>query len=339
MTRRHVPLHHFPFRTGPWIAVVLVLTCGTRLSAQTPNSQDCFGATPMCQSTYSEANSPVGTGNYPDEINNAISCLGGGEVAGQWYTFTVQNSGQFCFSIVPNNLANDYDWAVFNLTNATCADIFNTASLQVSCNFSGVSGVTGANGLSGVQNNPCIQVLTGQTYVLYVSNWSQSPFGYTLTTQVQGSTASIFDSTPPSLTNAMAPDCGASSFPITFSELILCNSIQPTDFAVSGPGGPYTVTAVTSALCAAGGDQDNTFVLTVSPPLTEEGTYTFSTVGPVNDLCGNSSSPTSVTLDLEAALALDPVITPSGCGGPLPRVRSKRTRREEQAPCTTRSTP
>ena len=104
----------------------------------------------MCQSTYSEANSPVGTGNYPDEINNAISCLGGGEVAGQWYTFTVQNSGQFCFSIVPNNLANDYDWAVFNLTNATCADIFTTASLQVSCNFSGVSGVTGANGLSGV---------------------------------------------------------------------------------------------------------------------------------------------------------------------------------------------
>ncbi len=269
----------------------------------------------MCQSTYSEANSPVGTGNYPNEINNAISCLGGGEVAGQWYTFTVQNSGQFCFSIVPNNLANDYDWAVFNLTNATCADIFTTASLQVSCNFSGVSGVTGANGLSGVQNNPCIQVLTGQTYVLYVSNWSQSPFGYTLTTQVQGSTASIFDSTPPSLNNTVVPDCAASSFGISFSELILCSSIQPSDFTVSGPGGPYTVTGVTSALCAAGGDQDNNFILTVSPPLSEEGTYTFSTVGPVSDLCGNASSLGSVNVDLDGALVLDPLVTQSGCGG------------------------
>lgn len=291
----------------------MVLSNFSTAGAQPPNNQDCFGAIPMCQSTYSEANSPSGEGNFPDEINDANSCLGGGEVDGQWYTFTVQNSGQFCFSIIPNNMANDYDWAVYNLTSASCSDIYSNASLEVSCNFSGLPGVTGANGLSGGLNEPCIAVQTGQTYVLYVSNWSQSPFGYTLTTQVQGNTASIFDSTPPSL-SVITPNCDASTFVISFSELVLCSSVQPGDMLITGPGGPYIVASAISAVCAAGGDQDNTFTITVSPALAAAGTYAFDLVGTVNDLCGNASVQGSVQMDIPGILVLDPLVTPSGCG-------------------------
>lgn len=280
-----------------------------------PSTQDCFGSIPVCQGTYSEANSPVGTGNYPNEINSAISCLGGGEVAGQWYTFTVQSSGMFCFSIIPNNMANDYDWAVFNLTNATCTDIFTNGSLQVSCNFSGLSGITGANGLAGNQNNPCIPVTVGQRFALYVSNWSQSQFGYTLNMTASGGTASIFDTSPPALNALVTTNCSGDELVVGFSELVQCTSVQSADFTVTGPGGPYTVVSASNPLCASGGSQGGTFTLTVQPPLIQPGTYTVALVGPVEDLCGNESHPASTTITSPGALAVNALVTPSGCGG------------------------
>jgi gliding motility-associated-like protein len=291
------------------------LGCAFEVVAQ--NTGDCFSAIPVCQGVYTEANSPPGEGDLPDEISSALSCLGGGEVDGQWYTFTVQNSGQFCFSIVPNNIANDYDWAVFNLTNANCEDIATNGSLEVSCNFSGVSGVTGANGLGGAQNNPCIPVQTGQTYVLYVSNWSQSAFGYTLNTQVPGTSASIFDNTPPSLATSITVECPRTEIAFSFSEQVLCSSVQPSDITVSGPGAAYTITAVTSDVCSAGGDQANEFVATVSPALSGTGPFTINISGEVIDLCGNPSIVgTSVTFNLDQEMTLDVAMTPTGCGGP-----------------------
>ena len=305
---------HMSTRWSRWVAPFLLSTTPIGLLGQT--SADCFSAIPVCQGTYSEANSPEGEGGLPDEIDPVLSCLGGGEVDGQWYTFTVQNSGQFCFSIVPNNLANDYDWAVFNLTNASCEDIATNGSLEVSCNFSGTPGVTGANNQSGLQNNPCIPVQLGQTYVLYISNWSQSPFGYTLNTQIPGSTASIFDSAAPTLLGTVGTECTRTELEVTFSELVLCSSVQLADFSISGPGGPVTVTGVTSAECAAGGDQSNTYQLTVAPPLVDGGNYTISMIGTVLDLCGNQSEVgTNVVFPMSDQLTLTATSEPSGCGG------------------------
>ena len=70
-----------------------------------------------------------------------------------WYAFTVKSSGNLCFTINPTNPSADYDWALYNLTNATCEDIFTDPSLEVSCNYQGTPGLTGANGLPGVTNN------------------------------------------------------------------------------------------------------------------------------------------------------------------------------------------
>jgi len=285
-------------------------------SSAAQNTGDCFSAIPICQGVYNEANSPPGEGDIPDEIDPVLSCLGGGEVDGQWYTFTVQNSGQFCFSIIPNNIGNDYDWAVFNLTNADCADIATNASLEVACNFSGTPGVTGANGLTGGQNEPCIPVQTGQTYVLYVSNWSQSPFGYSLNTQVPGSTASIFDGTPPSLTSSVDVQCPRTEIAFAFSEQVLCTSVQPTDITVSGPGGSYVITGITSTDCSAGGVQANNFIASVSPAFVGTGPFTMTMAGVVIDLCGNPSQiGTTITFSLPPELVLSVTATPTGCGG------------------------
>ena len=266
-----------------------------------PNNQDCQGAIPVCQNTYTQSVAYSGTGNITNEINSSISCLGSGEKNDVWYIFTVQVSGNLCFSITPNVLTDDYDWAVYNLTNANCSDIYTNAGLEMSCNYSGTSGVTGANGQPGVQNNPCIAVTAGQTYVLNVSQFSTSTNGYTLS--FSASTAVIFDNIAPYLSTLNTVTCGQSQLTFTFSETILCSTVQNADFQLTGSGGPYTVSGVTGATCLAGGTMENTFTINVSPAISGGGSYSFCLVtgaGLVTDLCGNIASPTCLSFTLPA---------------------------------------
>ncbi len=274
------------------LLISLLLILGYNSFAQAPTDQDCGGAIAVCQNVYTQANSYSGTGNYPTEINSGNSCLGGaGEVNSVWYTFTTQTAGNVCFTISPNNSGDDYDWAVYDLTNNNCSDIYNNAALEVSCNFSGVSGDTGPNGNAGAQNEACIPVGAGETYVVAVQNWSGSTNGYTL--DFGASSATIFDNVPPSIQSVNTPiPCGATTLTFDFTENILCNTITAGDFTLTGPGGPYTVTGVTGANCAAGGSQENTFTLSITPGITTAGAYQLCLTngsGSVTDLCGNTA--------------------------------------------------
>ncbi len=258
-----------------------------------PTNQDCLNAIPICQNVYSTVVSYSGEGNYPNEINSGNSCLGSGELNDVWYTFTVQQSGNLNFLITPNNSADDYDWAVYNLTNNNCADIFTNPGLEVSCNYSAQGGATGPNGGSafnsqnaaGTPFNNVIPVTVGQTYVINVSNFSSTQNGYTI--DFSASTAVIFDQIPPQILSVTNPGCGGNTLTVTFSENILCSTVQNGDFTFTGPGGPYTVLGITSAACAAGAQYDNTFTFTISPNIAGAGTYSANLVGPVTDLCGN----------------------------------------------------
>ncbi|MCF8388889.1 MAG: hypothetical protein K9G58_02570 [Bacteroidales bacterium] len=68
-----------------------------QLFAQQPTDQDCLGAIPVCDSTYYQPNSYVGTGNYPNEIPTGGGCPGNclsqGEKNCVWYIITVQTDG------------------------------------------------------------------------------------------------------------------------------------------------------------------------------------------------------------------------------------------------------
>jgi gliding motility-associated-like protein len=234
-----------------------------------------------------------GEGNFPNEINNGSSCLGSGELNDVWYTFTVQASGNLNFTITPNNSADDYDWAVYNLTNNSCNDIFTNPGLEVSCNFSATPGNTGPDGgstmtsqpASGTPHNQVVPVIVGQTYVVNVSNFSSTQNGYTI--NFGASSATIFDNIPPQILSVLNPGCGGNTLTVTFSENILCNTVQASDFSFTGPGGPYTVTGVSSVACSQGAQYDNVFTFTITPSITGAGTYNANLVGPVTDLCGN----------------------------------------------------
>lgn len=288
-----------------WVLCALVSSFSSAWAQLPPNQpeQDCFSAIPVCQDVYVQTNSYSGAGNNPDEINGAFSCMLLGERNSVWYTFRIQTAGQLCFTITPNVLTEDYDWALFNITNSSCAAIPNDPSLEVSCSFqapdqtNGCTGETGANGDTappcGIQNQACLTVQVGETYVLNVSNFTGFDNGYTL--DFSASTAVLFDDMPPDMTGAGHFCEGAR---VSFSENILCNTVDPTDFTFTGPGGPYTVTDVRSAGCDNGADYDNTFDLVVEPAITTAADYTVSLVGVVSDFCGNAANLNSQTVFL-----------------------------------------
>ncbi len=282
------------------VIFVLLFLMPLFVLSQTPTNQDCLGAIPVCQYTYTQSNSYSGTGNYTDEISTSGcpgSCLLSGEKNDVWYIFTVQTSGNLNFNITPNSSSDDYDWAVYNLTNANCDDIYSNPSLQVSCNYSATPGTTGANGGSSLNcadamdgnDNAVIPVTAGQTYALNISNYSSTQYGYTL--DFGPSSASIFDNSPPVFQSVNLPiACGATQITFNFSENVMCSSVLASDFQVTGPGATYTSVSISSAACSSGADMDNTFTLTVSPAMTTSGNYQICMVSTVTDACGNAAA-------------------------------------------------
>lgn len=210
------------------------------LSAQfvPPNQpeQDCINALPICSPILPVPFTYQGGGLNPNEINGAISCLGGGEENDVWFKFLVQDTGIIDFIITPVNLADDYDWAVYNLTNAGCSDIANIAALEVACNFSGLPGNTGPTSSlpPGGQINLPIPVLAGETYVLNVSNWTGAGSGFTL--DFSNSTSLAYDTTLiaiSSVTNLST----LNGLLVIMNEPILCSQVDLGDFQVTDPNG------------------------------------------------------------------------------------------------------
>ncbi|PLX14851.1 MAG: hypothetical protein C0598_00485, partial [Marinilabiliales bacterium] len=124
------------------------------LSAQVPTTQDCLGAIPVCDYIYVEETTAWGEGNYPNEIPSGQSCPNhcmDGEKNTRWYIWTVIESGDLRLTITPGTASDDYDWAVFNLSEWSCEDIYShPIQMMVSCNSAGGSGYQGVTGISSL---------------------------------------------------------------------------------------------------------------------------------------------------------------------------------------------
>jgi hypothetical protein len=280
--------------------------------AQTPTVQDCMGAIPVCQDIYVEENSYAGSGNYPNEIFNPSgdctydcpgSCLDG-EQNSVWYIFTVQVAGMLRLTIDPVG-NDDYDWAVYDLTELRCSDIYTKYGLmQKSCNAygqppDGNTGISTANG--GTSNcNHCggtgtslwnkdLPVLEGRTYVLVVENWSGTNDGFTL--DFSASTASIYDNVRPVIQAVHGDEinCGDTEIIVEFSENVKCESVNPTDFLLAGPGGPYNVIAVQGEACMLGGEMEKQYTLIIDRPINSDGDYSLqlTAFNAISDACNN----------------------------------------------------
>jgi gliding motility-associated-like protein len=270
------------------LIVLINIIFGQVAFSQVPLPGDCLGAYTVCSISFNQTASFIGEGNYLGEVNS--SCVTSGERNNAWYIINVQTPGLFGFNIIPN-CNNDYDWALYNLTNATCADIATDPLLEVGCDFNGSTvpaAITGMNDGPNPQDEPRITVAAGDVYALLVNNFSGlNQCGYQLDLSL--STAGIIDITPPSLLAVTSQvSCGANAVSFSFSEFVKCNTVDVSMFQLFDPSGnSVPISDVTSIACINGGLYDKDFTLLLDQNLTQGGLYEIQLAGLVEDNCGN----------------------------------------------------
>jgi gliding motility-associated-like protein len=258
--------------------------------------QDCNSAIAVCQNSYSQAQSYTGKGSI-DELGANGACLTGGESNSVWYRFTANNAGVVDFDITPNDLVDDYDWAIYDLTGKNCADITSGSITPIRCNYSSTNGITGLDASAANNSEPAggsnqsktINAVAGQSFVLLINNFSNSQNGYNINFT---GTAQIFDNTAP-IFSSLVSACGATTLQVNFNEPVLCSTISLTDFVITGQNGvTYTVTAANGVNC---GGSTSQVLLTVNPALPANLTdsifvkiVTGTDGNTLTDQCGNS---------------------------------------------------
>jgi large repetitive protein len=308
--------------------------------------QNCLNAIPICQNIYSQVNANIGIGNVADLSGANQGCLTNGEVNSSWYILSTSTAGTIQFSITPNVSTDDYDFAIWDITDTNCAAL--AAGLTpIKCNFaslanSNAGGVTGINtsgtvssiGAAGPSISSAIIASVGQTFLLVVNNNSGTANGYSL--NFSGSTAQIFDNVNPTIKSIyVPPSCGGpSSIRLNLNENITCASLSAngSEFSI---GGGYSITNIAANNCGAGGLFTNSITLQFNTALAP-GTYTINITNGIDgntliDNCGNSMvANTTYTFAVQAPVKINVApqfgcsgstsgsITASGTGGILP---------------------
>ena len=230
-----------------------------------------------------------------------------------WYRFTCFESGTFSFLVTPNNLGDDYDWQLYDITGHDPNDVFTNSSLVVSGNWAGTYGITGARA-GGSKTIECASdpiakensfaamptLIKNHVYLLLISHFTNTQSGYSLS--FGGGTASITDTTKPGIKSAR-PNCEGNHIIMRLSKKMKCSSLAAdgSDFSIDASG--ITITSAQAASCSAGFDMDS-LDLTLSGTL-PAGTYKLTTKNgsDENTLLDNCDTP------LEEGLALSINIT------------------------------
>jgi len=159
--------------------------------------------------------------------------------------------------------------------------------------------------------NPALRV--NGTYTVALINAIADACG-----NVQGgpfSLSFVLDNTPQLDTLVDPVSCGKDSIVFAFNRKLPCNIVGRNIFRVTGPGGPYTVVAVTGATCTSGTGLDSVFTLRVTPRIVQSGTYTLRMVGPLTDTCGNRVTPSELTFTISNPLTASAGPDASLCAG------------------------
>ena len=289
-----------------------------------------MNAIPICQTTYNQTNAYSGVGTINELNATNQGCLSTGENNSTWYILTTSTAGTLVFTLTPN-VTSDYDIAVWDLTDKSCADI-GAGLLPVRCNYASLAnstpgGLTGLStaipfpsiGAGGGSFSSAINALPGQTFVILVNNASGNAAGYNLNFSL--STCQIADNSFATIKTITLPvGCNApNTLTALLSENIKCNTFvaNGSDFSITPANA--TITSASAAACAAGGGFANKFVINFSNPL-PAGNYTLSIkngtdANTFTDNCNNITPVgTSLAFTVLPALQVN-VATIFGCAG------------------------
>lgn len=221
--------------------------------------QDCINAIPVCDPIIIQTNAYQGVGATED-IDGSLSCLQNGENNSVWYIFEIAGSGILEFTISAISQPTDtidYDFALFDITNASCADIIN-GGLEVRCNYAFTDSITGLRtGFTETSAGPggdkfCapLAVTPGQKFVLLIDNFSSLVNGFIL--DFTSGTATFNYPYSIDISKAGVLDCASDSLlSIEFSSPIPCTLLDTdgSDFQITGPSS-ITISGASSYHCS-----------------------------------------------------------------------------------------
>lgn len=194
---------------------------------------DCATAMAVCGNT-DISYTPNGYGDTLETIGGCLS----NERYSVWYTFTIATAGTLTFEIIPNDLGNDYDFAVFG-PNKTCA----TRGTPLRGSYAVSPGITGLNMPStdlcdvvgGDRWAKYIDVLPGETYYLIVNNHSESANGFKMSWGGTATLSSPF-SDPNIQPHPFIPPGIPAANPADPREVVICTNPATFDFASLSTG-------------------------------------------------------------------------------------------------------
>ena len=318
------------------------------------SSQDCAGAIALCALNNRYATGYIcGNGRVSTEVPTG-SCLLQNENNTTWYTFKVRRAGKLKFFIIPldqdtvnigatNQGNTDYDWALYKLppgaetSVATCAQLSQNRSWEVSCNYSGARGTTGmtdtattAPGAGKFQAS--INVNVDETYVLVVDNFTGGNLiGY----QIR-----FFDPTTyPTLADIrrpgrparfdsiiQPPNCLNSTLTLRFSNQVQCRDLKEgviTVVNLADPSRNYSIDTIYPFNCA--GNYTNLVKFRFSP-LQPDTNYAIILTDTLRDICGNITTHDTLRFKVRPFIRLegfvDDIRQDTVCSGKTIEVRA-----------------
>jgi gliding motility-associated-like protein len=200
--------------------------------------QDACHALAICGGQFFTPYSYQGIGRVSDLTESGC---GGGEDNSMWIRVAIKAAGELSFRIIPKDTADDYDFAVLDISNTDCNSI--SSSNVVRCNFNNNefgSNPKGIVGLSdtvavddvqgGVYGSPWVAAINatpGQVFLIMINNFGHDDNpgpsnGFTI--DFGTSTATFKDENLPTLQNIIKT-CSDSSVTIELTKPVLCRSI------------------------------------------------------------------------------------------------------------------
>jgi len=263
-------------------------------------------AFPVCGSdTFSQSSVPVCfNGTVPVRCSNSTDPNIYQDLNPYWYKFTCFTAGTLGLTIIPNNLLDDYDWQLFDVTGVDPSQVYTNAKLVIGSNWSGLVGITGTTttatslyecGSTSIPpTGPPIfssmpTLVKGHNYLLLISHFSgDSQSGYKLS--FGGGSASITDTTPPAIRSART-SCDGTQIIVLLNKKMQCGSLSSggSDFILSPA--PAGIVSASGNGCATGFDMDSV-TLTLNGILPPGGyTLTVTTGTDGNTLLDNCFTP------------------------------------------------
>ncbi|MEP6749355.1 MAG: gliding motility-associated C-terminal domain-containing protein [Bacteroidota bacterium] len=261
---------------------VLLAICRLEAQVQVPSACTTLGQTPatafpICaKDTFIQSTVPLCVNKQIKVPGCSVSTGSYADLNPFWYRFTCYQSGSLAFLITPNNLGDDYDWQLFDITNVTDLDqVYTNTKLFVVANWAGTYGLTGAS-VKGQLSVTCASdppdnvntfsimpsLVKDHTYLLLVSHYSDTQSGYKLS--FGNGTAVITDPNLPDLKKA-TPFCDASTVTLKLNKKIKCNSLagDGSDFTIAPA--LATVVSATAASCSSNFDMDSVTIILSNP--------------------------------------------------------------------------